>query len=570
VFDRHSNHAALEALPPSESAERPRSSGTRPQRRLPVLRVASLLAQQRSLTAVDRFAEHDAHAVGTSERRYRDLIPLERPKAGEQYAFEVNLDACTGCKACVVACHALNGLDEGEVFRSTGLLRANTSAVGATQTVTSSCHHCLDPACLTGCPVSAYEKDALTGIVRHLDDQCIGCQYCTLMCPYDAPQYNAAKGIVRKCDMCSDRLAHDQPPACVEACPSGAISIRNVARDALDARVATGRFLPGAAHPAQTRPTTEYTARAGLEQFSAIDEARMDAQPAPASLVVMLTLTQLAAGAAVAAPLLEHELDLSRAHALASACAVALSAGVGVIASLFHLGRPWLAHRAVLGLRTSWLSREAVVLGVFALLAAVSAALLAMTAAGATGVWAVSRAFTALLGVCGVWCSVMVYAATQRAHWTARHTALRFFTGTVVLGASTLLTVYRSGAAVTQTAELARADSILTALVILASLGKLLHERLWLARPAAEDWRSPAQMVRLMRGALQMESRARSAALLLGGVALPVLSLACAPGGLACLLGSLSSSAFLLVAELLDRYLFFAAAPPATMARSLR
>ena len=72
------------------------------------------------------------------------------------------------------------------------------------QTVTTACHHCVEPACLEGCPVLAYEKDAETGIVRHLDDQCIGCQYCVLKCPYDVPKYSAKRGIVRKCDMCYD------------------------------------------------------------------------------------------------------------------------------------------------------------------------------------------------------------------------------------------------------------------------------------------------------------------------------------------------------------------------------
>src|SRR6266566_3266557 len=87
---------------------------------------------------------------------------------------------------------------------------------------------CLEPACMHGCPVGAYEKDALTGIVRHLDDQCIGCRYCMLTCPYEVPQYCVRKGIVRKCDMCADRLAESEAPACVQACPNEAIAIRIV------------------------------------------------------------------------------------------------------------------------------------------------------------------------------------------------------------------------------------------------------------------------------------------------------------------------------------------------------
>ena len=191
--------------------------------------IDELLAEQQQLTAVERFARN--HQISNSPaqaRYYESLIPLAKPRPGEQYAFAVDLDACTGCKACVSACHSLNGLDEDETWRNVGLLRGGTPGEPYQQVVTSACHHCVDPACLNGCPVLAYEKDPVTGIVRHLDDQCIGCQYCILKCPYDVPQYSARRGIVRKCDMCHARLASDEAPACVQACPSAAISIQLV------------------------------------------------------------------------------------------------------------------------------------------------------------------------------------------------------------------------------------------------------------------------------------------------------------------------------------------------------
>src|SRR3954467_6124164 len=184
--------------------------------------IDEFLAAQRNLTAVDRFAEQHRAAPSHSSY-YRDLIPLSKPGAGQQYAFEVNLDLCSGCKACVTACHSLNGLDEDETWRSVGTLAS--SGTGFQQAVTTSCHHCLDPGCLTGCPVNAYDKDPVTGIVRHLDDQCIGCEYCILKCPYDVPQYNHERGIVRKCDMCVGRLEVGEAPACVQACPTKAIRI---------------------------------------------------------------------------------------------------------------------------------------------------------------------------------------------------------------------------------------------------------------------------------------------------------------------------------------------------------
>jgi NAD-dependent dihydropyrimidine dehydrogenase PreA subunit len=85
-------------------------------------RVDAALAEQRELTAVELFSQrHDEDALDQSPI-YRDLIPEGPPGAGEQFAFEVDMDRCTGCKACVTACHNLNGLSENETWRSVGLL----------------------------------------------------------------------------------------------------------------------------------------------------------------------------------------------------------------------------------------------------------------------------------------------------------------------------------------------------------------------------------------------------------------------------------------------------------------
>src|SRR3954466_5185006 len=121
--------------------------------------IDALLAEQQQLTAVERFARHHkVHDSPAQARYYRSLIPLTKPGAGEQYAFSVDLDACTGCKACVSACHSLNGLDPGESWRSVTLLSGLSGDRPLRQTVTAACHHCVDPACLRGCPVDAYEK----------------------------------------------------------------------------------------------------------------------------------------------------------------------------------------------------------------------------------------------------------------------------------------------------------------------------------------------------------------------------------------------------------------------------
>src|SRR5262249_16164820 len=108
--------------------------------------IDDLLAEQKELTAVEAFSRtHESNRL----QSYRELMPGTPPAPGQQYAFEVNLDACSGCKACVSACHSLNGLDDGETWRDVGLLidvpdtldfRRKT-ARAFQQNVTSACHH---------------------------------------------------------------------------------------------------------------------------------------------------------------------------------------------------------------------------------------------------------------------------------------------------------------------------------------------------------------------------------------------------------------------------------------------
>lgn len=401
--------------------------------------VKLLLADQQRLTAVERFGRtHDEDDRSPPARYYRDLIPLSEPREGEQYVFEVDLDACTGCKACVAGCHSLNGLDEGEAWRRVGVVRT-AEAPGSdsvfSRTVTSSCHHCAEPACLDGCPVQAYEKDPVTGIVRHLDDQCIGCQYCVLKCPYEVPQYNAARGIVRKCDMCHGRLSAGEAPACVQACPTGAIRISVASTASIVDRGARGDFLPGAPAPETTRPSTLYTsARALPAGLRAGDEHRLRVEPAHAPLVFMLVLTQAAVGlswvhAALAAV---SPRSLGGAGHLWLASAAAALGVSGIAVATLHLGRPLYAFRAFLGLRTSWLSRETVVFGAFAPLLMLHAVLRA-TGGGARLASAVMPAVVAA-GALALACSVMVYADTHRASWSLRRTGLAFGATTVSVG----------------------------------------------------------------------------------------------------------------------------------------
>ena len=85
--------------------------------------IDELLRRREELSAVERFSRANLHRdsdVPAQQRYYRHLMPATPPAPHQQYAFEVDLDKCSGCKSCVVACHTLNGLDEEEAWRRVG------------------------------------------------------------------------------------------------------------------------------------------------------------------------------------------------------------------------------------------------------------------------------------------------------------------------------------------------------------------------------------------------------------------------------------------------------------------
>jgi Fe-S-cluster-containing dehydrogenase component/DMSO reductase anchor subunit len=527
-----------------------------------------LLAEQGSLSAVDVFSRrHDDGQLKVTARTYEERIPVGRtPQAGQQLAFRVDLDSCTGCKACVTACHSLNGLAPDETWRDVGLLLGFGESAGVQQTVTTACHHCEDPACLAGCPVRAYEKDPVTGIVRHLDDQCIGCQYCVLKCPYEVPKYNAALGIVRKCDMCSSRLAVGEAPACVQGCPNGAISIEIVdavgpggARELLPAATAE---IPNSAY---TRPTTRYVSRRPIGPLHAANRDRLYPAHAHDPLAVMLVLMQLSVGTLAVATLsgvLGGESALARSTALVLAAVCAL-AGLG--AATLHLGRPLYAFRAFLGWRTSWMSREILVFGAYVPLVALCAAASALALLPGVPAQLVDPAEALLpalrgaalaFGIAGTVCSIMIYVDTRRRAWALSRTAPTFAGTALGLGALGANATMALVAWIERDSGFAR-PALWLGIGALALLVKIGAERRLVSRDAG-DTDALSRTARLLAGPLRARQRARFAAAgagVLASAAALACGVAAAPGfaagfawaGLACFA----------LGELVERHLYF-------------
>lgn len=507
--------STLQRLPPIDRSPHPE----------PRTLIDQLLAEQSTLqTPAARFAEIHDRSPDLAPH-YRSLIPLTRPGAGEQYAFEVSLDRCTGCKACVSACHSLNGLDEHEAWRDTGTLLGGQDAPGWQQTVTTACHHCEDPGCMNGCPVGAYEKNAETGIVRHLDDQCIGCSYCILKCPYDVPKYSKKRGIVRKCDMCHQRLAEGEAPACVQACPTEAIRIVKVAVGlAPGGRTRSSDLFPSIANTQPstiasssiTLPTTRYIGREVPASAFAADREALVPQHAHWPLVLMLVLTQSGVGLVSVAG---KNLPL-----LFTGTAIFFA---GMAASIFHLGQPLKAWRFFLGLKTSWLSREILAFSLFAPIPLMLSTLpLLPDFPLKIHCSRITDHSLLPLGLLAVFTSVMIYHDTRRSLWRFPLGAMRFF-GTVA-----------SFAALGYLID-ARSDEHIPVRLLLftaAVLVKLIPELRILKQGGDEDaaWTPDVHSARIQLGPLGLILRLRIALALLSVVvsvlhpwlALPVLLLA--------------------------------------------
>jgi formate dehydrogenase iron-sulfur subunit len=512
--------------------------------------IDELLREQRMLTAVAQFSQkHDREELPLQSRYYRDLIPLARPAPGEQYAFEVDLDKCSGCKACVAACHSLNGLEVTESWRSVGLLIGGAKGPAYQQTVTTACHHCVDPGCLNGCPVLAYEKDEATGIVRHLDDQCIGCQYCVLKCPYEVPQYSSRLGIVRKCDMCAGRLQDGEAPACVQSCPNEAIRITVVVKDTVRQRYSESAdaadFLPATPEPRHTLPATIYRSERGFPaSVQAVDAEQLEPAAAHWPLAVMLVLTQASVGAFAWETVLRFHTP-SRQPVAAALVIASLFGLAGLAASVLHLGKPLKAWRCFLGLRRSWLSREVLVFGAFAGgIAAVLAKLGSPFPLASIG-WLPILTSATILGTAGVCCSMMVYADSPRELWRFRRTAPDFAFTTLLLGTAA---AWATGSS---------SSPYVLLLLLVVSAARLLGILRYFAHLSVGSPTALKRSAMLMVGALRTTLALRCASVVLAGVLAPSWLLA-SGYRLGALGGGVVLGLFLL-SELAGRSLFFRA-----------
>lgn len=133
---------------------------------------------------------------------------------------------CIDCKLCEKGCAERNGNPYSDAIAAESVQSEHKFTVVLNKNdkyMRRLCMNCQDPTCASVCPVGALRKTA-AGPVTYTSDKCIGCRYCMLACPFSVPKYEWSKALplVRKCDMCSDRVAKGHQTACADACPTGA------------------------------------------------------------------------------------------------------------------------------------------------------------------------------------------------------------------------------------------------------------------------------------------------------------------------------------------------------------
>ena len=151
----------------------------------------------------------------------------------------IDVSKCIGCRSCQVACKQWNKLSAASTantgtYQNPPDLQANTWTLVRFREVSQKdgkvewlfwkdgCMHCTEATCVKLCPVGA-RVHLDYGAVGTDDEKCIGCQSCVVACPFGKPKFSEEASKAYKCRLCTDRVQNGLEPACVKACPTGAL-----------------------------------------------------------------------------------------------------------------------------------------------------------------------------------------------------------------------------------------------------------------------------------------------------------------------------------------------------------
>ena len=279
--------------------------------------------------------------------------------------FIFDYTKCVGCHACIIACYVENQTKPPIAWRQINSFNSKKIPLAGFLNLSIACNHCVEAPCLKACPAKAYIKDDQTGAIIHQPEKCIGCRYCTWACPFDAPKYNRDKGVVEKCHLCNHLVSKGIKPACANQCPTGALSFGSldsfqhsdpvgIPITNFQPRIRTVRANIFEAIPQLDIRITGFDRN---DKDSTLNESDKKIHAKEEWPLVFFTLIFAFLSGWIFSFRTDDNLPFKVIF-------IALCL-LGILLSTFHLGKPFRASRSILNLKTSWLSREILLCGLF-------------------------------------------------------------------------------------------------------------------------------------------------------------------------------------------------------------
>jgi Fe-S-cluster-containing dehydrogenase component/DMSO reductase anchor subunit len=278
-----------------------------------------------------------------------------------QFIFDTN--RCVGCRACVVACANKNNGANNNYWRKVSEYNSQNHPLFPVFYISMACNHCETHPCLTNCPANAYSLDSNNAVI-HNSDKCIGCRYCTWVCPYNAPVFNGKTAVVSKCTSCTDNLSESDNPACTEVCPLTALTYKTSDN--------TKDSMAGVPYNKKAKPNIRFNEiksrnvinkkvsdKANRAFISSIIK-RKNRLKEEIPLLVFTVLFIIVTAAKIYNTFSDNIItdSFNDMHLFCTGA-------IAMLISFLHLGKKDRSYRAILNLKHSWLSREILLSGLF-------------------------------------------------------------------------------------------------------------------------------------------------------------------------------------------------------------
>jgi carbon-monoxide dehydrogenase iron sulfur subunit len=143
----------------------------------------------------------------------------------------VDVDKCNACKSCEIACAVEHSISKDlyQAIHEEPAPRARVSVQkGISFSVPLQCRQCANAPCVALCPTDALYREDQESPVLLNEEKCIGCDWCVLACPFGVIRMDEGRKIIIKCDQCFERVQRGELPACVSACPTGALTFKEL------------------------------------------------------------------------------------------------------------------------------------------------------------------------------------------------------------------------------------------------------------------------------------------------------------------------------------------------------